>query len=76
MNNYSQTLSEFNQRYKYCYELLEEYYKHAETSDIKPDLYYYKYWTELSFNIDKIIQQLDLCSHNAQLLANFYKKEN
>lgn len=74
-NNYSQVYQEFNQRYKYCYELLEEYYKNAETSDIKPDIYYYKQWTELSFTIDKIIQQLNLCSHDAQYLATFYKEK-
>jgi hypothetical protein len=73
--DYSQTLIEFNKRYKYCFELLEEYYKSAETYDIKSNFYYYKQWHELAYNIDKIIQQLSLCANDARHIADNFKEK-
>ncbi len=75
MNDYSQTHLEFNARYRYCVQELENYYKECSTSDIKTDDYVNRYWTQKVDDIELIIRELKLCIHDAKYMADFFKEK-
>ena len=74
-NNLSYVLTEFNQRYKYCFEELEKHYQECSTSDCKNDEDMRKYWFEKADTLDKIIRELKFCMHDAQYMADSYKEK-
>ena len=71
--NMQKTLEEFDKRYKYCVESLNEYYS-ISTCDLKSPEYYAREWGDRRDNIKKVISQLELCIIDARYIEREYKK--